>query len=98
GACAARPGDSGMARASRKGLAGGDREQNAEISRAGLGGAPGPRRDIVLMSAAAALVAGARARDLKGGVAVAAQSIDSGGARGKLDALVTLSRRLAGGS
>jgi len=93
-----RPEDFGMARASIKDLAGGDREQNAEIIRAVLGGEPGPRRDIVLMNAAAALVAGARARDLKDGVAVAAQSIDSGGARGKLDALVTLSRRLAGGS
>jgi anthranilate phosphoribosyltransferase len=85
-----------MARASIKDLAGGDREQNAEIIRAVLGGEPGPRRDIVLMNAAAALVAGARARELKEGVAVAAQSIDSGAARGKLDALVTLSRRLAG--
>ena len=93
-----QPEDFGMARASIKDLAGGDREQNAEIIRAVLGGEPGPRRDIVLMNAAAALVAGARARDLKDGVAVAAQSIDSGGARGKLDALVTLSRRLAGGS
>src|SRR5438874_546265 len=93
-----RPEDFGMARASIKDLAGGDREQNAEIIRAVLGGEPGPRRDIVLMNAAAALVAGARARDLKDGVAVAAQSIDSGAARGKLDALVTLSRRLAGGS
>ena len=93
-----RPEDFGMARASIKDLAGGDREQNAEIIRAVLGGEPGPRRDIVLMNAAAALVAGARARDLKDGVAVAAQSIDSGTARGKLDALVTLSRRLAGGS
>jgi anthranilate phosphoribosyltransferase len=93
-----RPEDFGMAPASIKDLAGGDREQNAEIIRAVLGGEPGPRRDIVLMNAAAALVAGARARDLKDGVAVAAQSIDSGAARGKLDALVTLSRRLAGES
>jgi anthranilate phosphoribosyltransferase len=93
-----RPEDFGMARASIKNLAGGDREQNAEIIRAVLGGEPGPRRDIVLMNAAAALVAGARARDLKDGVAVAAQSIDSGAARGKLEALITLSRRLAEGT
>src|SRR5213596_639962 len=95
---AVRPEDFGLARESIKDLQGGDREQNDEIIRAVLGGETGPRRDIVLMNAAAALVAGARARDLKDGVAVAAQSIDSGGARGKLDALVTLSRRLAGGS
>ena len=93
-----RPEDFGMTRASIKDLAGGDREQNAEIIRAVLGGEPGPRRDIVLMNAAAALVAGARARDLKDGVAVAAQSIDSGAARGKLEALITLSRRLAEGT
>ncbi|HZF03014.1 MAG TPA: anthranilate phosphoribosyltransferase [Patescibacteria group bacterium] len=92
---AVRPEDFGMARASIKDLQGGDREQNAEIIRAVLGGETGPRCDIVLMNAAAALVAGARARDLKDGVAVAAQSIDSGAARGKLDALVALSRRLA---
>ncbi len=92
---AVRPEDFGLARASIKDLQGGDREQNAEIIRAVLGGETGPRRDIVLMNAAAALVAGARARDLKDGVAVAAQSIDSSAARGKLDALVALSRRLA---
>jgi anthranilate phosphoribosyltransferase len=88
-----RPEDFGMSRASIKDLAGGDREQNAEIIRAVLDGETGPRRDIVLMNASAALVAGGRARDLKEGVAVAAQSIDSRGARGKLDALVALSRR-----
>src|SRR5467141_1350459 len=93
-----RPEDFGLPRVSMRDLAGGDREQNAEIIRAVLGGEPGPRRDIVLMNAAAALVAGARARDLKDGVAVAAQSIDSRAARGKLDALIALSRRLAGES
>jgi anthranilate phosphoribosyltransferase len=90
-----RPEDFGMPRASIKDLLGGDREQNAEIIRAVLDGKPGPRRDIVLMNAAAALVAGGRARDLKDGAAVAAQSIDSRAARGKLDALVALTRRLA---
>src|SRR5947208_7263299 len=90
--------DFGMPRAAIRDLLGGDREQNAEIIRALLRGEPGPRRDIVLMNAAAALVAGLRARDLKDGVALGAQSIDSGAARGKLDALVTLSRRLAGES
>lgn len=92
---AVRPEDFGMPRASIKDLLGGDREQNAEIVRAVLDGKAGPRRDIVLMNAAAALVAGGRARDLKDGAAVAAQSIDSRAARGKLDALVALTRRLA---
>jgi anthranilate phosphoribosyltransferase len=91
---AVRPEDFGMPRASIKDLQGGDREQNAEIIRAVLDGKAGPRRDIVLMNAAAALVAGGRARDLKEGAVVAAQSIDSRAARGKLDSLIALSRRL----
>ena len=90
-----RPEDFGMARASIADLRGGDREQNAQIIRALLDGEPGPRRDIVLMNAAAALVAGARARDLKEGVELAARSIDGGAARGKLERLVALTQELA---
>ena len=90
-----RPEDFGLARATVAELKGGDREQNAEIVRAILGGEPGPKRDIVLMNAAAALVAGGRAREFKEAVEIAARSIDTGAARGKLDALVTLSQRLA---
>ena len=59
---------------------------------------PGARRDIVLMNAAAALVVGARARDLKEGVELAARSIDSGAARGKLERLVGLTRELSSAS
>jgi anthranilate phosphoribosyltransferase len=90
-----QPEDFALPRASIKQLQGGDREQNAQIIRLLLEGEPGPRRDIVLMNAAAALVAGGRARDLKDGVTLAAHAIDSGAARGKLEALVTLSRKLA---
>jgi anthranilate phosphoribosyltransferase len=79
-------------------LRGGDREQNAEIIRATLAGEPGPRRDIVLMNAAAALVAGGRARDLKEGVELGARSIDTGAARGTLGRLVAVSQDLARGS
>jgi len=92
---AVRPEDFGVPSASIKDLRGGDREQNADIIRAILDGEPGPRRDIVVMNAAAALVAGAHARDLKDGVGLAARSIDSRAARGKLDALVALSGRLS---
>jgi anthranilate phosphoribosyltransferase len=91
-----RPEDFGMPRASIADLLGGDREQNAEIIRGILRGQPGPRRDIVLMNAAAALVAGLRAHDLKEGVALAAQSIDSGEALARLERLAALSQRLAG--
>ncbi len=89
-----RPEEFGVDRATIAELRGGDREQNADIIRAILDGESGPRRDIVVMNAAAALVAGGRARELKEGVEVAARSIDSGAARAKLEALVTLSQRL----
>jgi anthranilate phosphoribosyltransferase len=91
-----RPEDFGLSRASIGDLKGGDREQNASIIRSLLAGATGPKRDIVLMNASAALVAGGRARELKEGVGLAARSIDEGAARAKLDALIALSQRLAG--
>ena len=90
-----RPEDFGMERASINDLRGGDREENARIIRAILDGEPGPRRDIVLMNAAAALVVGLKARDLKEGVALAARSIDAGKARAKLDDLIGFSQHLA---
>jgi anthranilate phosphoribosyltransferase len=91
-----RPEDFGLPRAGIHDLQGGDREENARIIRQILEGETGPKRDIVLMNAAAALVVGAKARDLKEGVSLAARSIDSGAAIGKLLALVDYSRRLAG--
>jgi anthranilate phosphoribosyltransferase len=91
-----RPEDFGLTRASIGDLKGGDREQNASIIRSLLAGETGPKRDIVLMNASAALVAGGRARELKEGVGLAVRSIDEGAARSKLDALIALSQRLAG--
>jgi anthranilate phosphoribosyltransferase len=90
-----RPEDFGLPRAVMSDLLGGDREQNAQIIRDILDGATGAKRDIVLINAAAALVAGGRARDFGEGIARAAESIDSGAARAKLEALVTLSQKLA---
>jgi anthranilate phosphoribosyltransferase len=89
-----RPEDFGMPRASIEDLRGGDREQNAQIIRDILDGEPGPRRDIVLMNAAAALVAGGKGRDLKDGVTLAAHSLDTHAARAKLDDLIGFSRAL----
>jgi anthranilate phosphoribosyltransferase len=91
-----RPEDFGLPRASIEDLRGGDREQNAQIIRDILDGEPGPRRDIVVMNAAAALVAGGKGRDLKDGVTLAAHSIDTHAARAKLDDLIGFSRALAG--
>ena len=90
-----RPEDFGVARASISDLLGGDREQNAEIIRHILSGEPGPKRDMVVVNAGAALVAGGRARDFKEGAQHAAHSIDSGAAMAKLTALGELSQRLA---
>ena len=89
------PEDFGMPRADVRDLQGGDREENAQIIRRILAGEVGPRRDIVLMNAAAALHVGGKARDLKEGVALAARSVDSGGASRKLTELVEFSQRLA---
>jgi anthranilate phosphoribosyltransferase len=90
-----RPEDFGVPRAAVADLRGGDREENAEIIRRILAGEPGPRRDMVVVNAAAALVAGGRARDLAEGVRLAAQSIDSGAALIKLRALADRSQELA---
>ncbi len=81
------PEDFGVARASIEDLRGGDREVNCEIVRSILGGAAGAQRDIVLVNAAAALVAAGMAHGFRQGVALAAESIDSGAALGKLRAL-----------
>jgi anthranilate phosphoribosyltransferase len=91
-----RPEDFGMPRAAIRDLQGGDRAENAQIIRQVLDGERGPRRDIVLMNAAGALVVGGTARDLKEGVELAARSVDGGAAGAKLESLITLSRRLAG--
>jgi anthranilate phosphoribosyltransferase len=77
------PADFGIAMARLEDLQGGDREKNHAIARAILEGGRGPRRDIVLVNAAAALVAAGRAGDFREGVALAAAAIDSGAARGK---------------
>jgi anthranilate phosphoribosyltransferase len=90
-----RPEDFGLPRTTIAELMGGDREENARIIRAILDGEAGPKRDIVLMNSAAALVAGAKARDFEEGVSLAAHAIDSGAALRKLEALVGLSQRLA---
>jgi len=89
-----KPEDFGLPRATITGLRGGDREQNAQIINGILAGEDGPRRDIVLMNAAAALMAGGKARDLKEGVTLAAHSIDSGGAKTTLERLIALSHEL----
>jgi anthranilate phosphoribosyltransferase len=72
------PEDAGLASAGVEALRGRDPLANASIAREVLGGAKGPRRDVVLLNAAAALVVGGRAQDLREGVALAAAAIDDG--------------------
>ena len=86
------PEDIGLARAPQDALRGGDVTTNAAIIRAILSGAEtGPRRDVVLLNAAAALVAGDRADNLADGLVMARASIDSGHANERLDRLVAVS-------
>lgn len=91
------PEDFGMSRAPLETIRGGDARHNAEILASILGRphAPhehGPRRDIVLANSAAALVAAGRAEDFLEGVRMAAESIDSGAARARLDALIEFTK------
>jgi anthranilate phosphoribosyltransferase len=79
------PEDAGLAPAPLDALHGGDPQANAAIARNVLGGVPGPKRDVVLLNAAAALVVAGRARDLRDGARVAAAAIDDGRALRLLD-------------
>jgi anthranilate phosphoribosyltransferase len=55
-----------------------------------LNGEPGAYRDVVLLTAGAALLVAGRAADLKDGIALAAQSIDSGKARAALREMIRI--------
>jgi anthranilate phosphoribosyltransferase len=79
-------------------LRGGDATENAEILRGILGGVPGPKRDVVVANAAAALHVSGLAPSLRDGVALACEVIDTGKAMAALEAYVPLSRALAGRS
>ncbi|HWR31326.1 MAG TPA: anthranilate phosphoribosyltransferase, partial [Negativicutes bacterium] len=70
---------------------GGTPEENADIIKNILQGARGARRDLVLLNAAAALVVAGKAEDIKDGLKIAAESIDSGAALAKLDRMRELS-------
>jgi len=82
-----RPEDLGLDRANADAIAGGSPQENAAITTAVLQGAVGPRRDIVVANAAAALVTAELAENWRDGVALARRAIDSGAAYEKLEAL-----------
>jgi anthranilate phosphoribosyltransferase len=85
------PEEFGMKRAALEELSGGDAVENARIIRAVLGGEKSARTDVVLLNSAAALVAAGKADHIGAAVPLAAKSIDSGAAAGKLEALVRFS-------
>ena len=88
------PDDLGFMKASMTQIKGGAARQNARILRGILSGEVGARRNIVIMNAAAALVAGNQASDLKEGVCIAEKTLDSGQALAKLDELIEFSQSL----
>ncbi len=85
------PEEAGVTRGDLADLKGGDAEHNAAAIRALLGGEKNTYRDTVLMTVAAALVVAEKASDLKAGVELAAEAIDSGKASAALDKLVEVS-------
>ena len=87
------PEDAGLARATLADIKGGDAAHNAAALRRLFDGETGPYRDIVLLNTGAALLVAGRTPDIKSGVTLAAQSLDSGAARQKLDDLVEASNQ-----
>jgi anthranilate phosphoribosyltransferase len=81
------PEEFGMTRGTLDDISGGDAAANAEIIAEILGGEKSPRRNVVLLNAAAGLVAAGRADHLADGLPLASKSIDSGAAAGKLASL-----------
>jgi anthranilate phosphoribosyltransferase len=87
------PEDFGFTPAQLVDIRGGNARQNARIIRDILDGEPGPKRDMVLLNAAAAFVASGLEADLAGGIERARESIDSGKARAKLEGLISLTQQ-----
>jgi len=87
------PSDFGLAVGKKDDLKGGEAKENAAITIEVLQGRKGPRRDIVLLNAAAGLAASGKARDFMEGIKVAAESVDSGAAMKKLEEMKAFTNR-----
>ncbi|HEY3224916.1 MAG TPA: anthranilate phosphoribosyltransferase [Pseudolabrys sp.] len=85
------PEEAGLPQGKAEALRGGDAEQNAEALLDVLKGKRGPLRDVAVLNAAAALIVAGKAKDLKQGATLAAKSIESGEAEGRLDRLIAVS-------
>jgi anthranilate phosphoribosyltransferase len=86
-----KPEDAGLPRHKAEALRGGDAEHNAKALLEVLKGHASPFRDVAILNAAAALIVAGKANDLRAGAAMAAKSIDSGEAEGRLDRLIAVS-------
>jgi anthranilate phosphoribosyltransferase len=86
------PEEFSLSRTSPDNLKGSTAAENATLLRGVLSGASGPRRDVVLMNAAAALVAGDKVASLQQGLDLAREAIDSGRALSKMEQLIKLSQ------
>ena len=87
------PEEVGLKRASLEAIRGGTPEKNAQILLQILKGAPGPPRDVVLLNGAAIFVASEKVSNLREGIEMARESIDSGKAMKKLEGLIEFSHR-----
>ena len=88
--CSVLPEQLGLTRCAMEALKGGDAVANAIIVKAVLSGEQGPRRDIVLLNAAYALIAAGKAITPIEGMAQAAEAIDSGRALDQMEKLAAL--------
>ena len=87
------PEDFGFSRCEKEELKGGTPEENADITRRILKGEKGPKRDAVLLNAGASLYIGGKALNMKEGIALAAELIDSGKAFDTLSKVIEVSNR-----
>lgn len=87
------PEELGLKRASIEDISGGTAKEGAQIILDLLKGKGGPRRDVVLLNASAAIVAGGKANNLPEGIKLAEESIDSGKALEKLELLKEYTNR-----
>jgi anthranilate phosphoribosyltransferase len=88
------PEDFGIWRSGIDSIRGGHKEENAAITLSVLRGEKGPKRDIILMNSAVALIAAGKSTDFKTAFSIAADSIDSGMALKKLDEVRKVSNAL----
>jgi len=90
-----KPEDAGLKRSAPEALRGGDAQDNARALLDVLKGKKSALRDVAAFNAAAALIVAGRAKEIKEGLSIAEQSIDSGEAEGRLDRLIAVSNAKA---